>query len=134
MSPKGTTLDKPAAAELESQDRATELTDAIFSRARRNQESSFQMARQFVDLVDVVLPVQGGEDSHRRRLIDGVFDLADRAASTPLEMMRSAIQNAVHVYVNVDVAAFNGVDVAVDVTVPTDVGAFKSQSNPLGRD
>lgn len=112
-----------------------ELSDSWFSMVRSSQESAIDTARKFVDLVDVVLPVQGGEDSRRRRLIDGAFDLADRAAAAQLGVMRSALQSAVLVYVDVDVSvdtdvdAFNGVDVGVDVSVPTDVGAFKTKGS-----
>jgi hypothetical protein len=111
------------------------LSESWFSMVRSGQESALDTARKFVDLVDVVLPVQGGEDSRRRRVIDGAFDLADRAAAAQLGMMRSAVQSAVLVYVDVDVNvdtdvdAFNGIDVGVDVTVPTDVGAFKTRGS-----
>lgn len=112
---------------------ATEASDAWFSMARSGQESAINTVRRFVDLVDSVLPVQGGDDSRRRKLVDGAFDLVDRAAEAQLGMMRSAVQSAVLVYVDVgvhtDVDAFNGVDVDVDVSVPTDVGAFKTKGN-----
>lgn len=109
----------------------TELSEAWFSMARSGQQSAIGAVRKFVDLVDVVLPLQGGDDSRRRRLVDGAFDLADRAAAAQLGMMRSAVQSAVLVYVDVnvsvdtDVDAFNGIDVGVDVTTPTDIVAFK---------
>lgn len=109
----------------------TELSEAWFSMARSGQQSAIGAVRKFVDLVDVVLPLQGDDDSRRRRLVDGAFDLADRAAAAQLGMMRSAVQSAVLVYVDVnvsvdtDVDAFNGIDVGVDVTTPTDIGAFK---------
>ena len=140
MSPTKTALDKPAAAkakpkreiEPKAEERANELSEAWFSMARGGQETSFDIARR---LVDIILPLQGGEDSRRRQLIDGAFDLADRAAAAQLGMMRGAVKSAVNVYIDVDVNvdtdvdAFTGVDVGVDVTVPTDVGAFKNRSS-----
>jgi hypothetical protein len=107
---------------------ATELSEAWFSLTRSGQERTLGAARRFVDLVDVVLPLQGGDDSRRRQVIDGAFERADRAGAAQLDVMRSALQNTVLVYFDVDVGvavdtavkAFNGND--VDVTVPTDVG------------
>lgn len=133
MSPKSTELERqPAAtAQAEPVSRATEMTDAWFSAARGGQETSLQAARQFVELVDVVLPVQGGDESKRRRLIDGAFTFVDSAASAQLSMARRALHGAVLVYVNFDIKAFNGVDVGVDVTVPTDVGMFKTREEGL---
>jgi hypothetical protein len=131
MNPTKTTLDRPLDEQhgLDKQHgAATGLSDAWFSMARSGQEHSLQAARQFIDLVDAVLPVQGGEDSHRRRLIDGAFDLADRVGAAELGMMRSAVQSAVlfdvdvNVNVDTDVDAFNGVEVGVNV--PTDVHAL----------
>lgn len=133
MSPKSAELERQSAvtAQAEPVSRATEVTDAWFSAARGGQETSLQAARQFVELVDVVLPVQGGDDSRRRRLIDGAFSLMDSAASAQLSMTRRALHGAVLVYVNFDIKAFNGVDVGVDVTVPTDVGMFKTREEGL---
>lgn len=133
MSPKSTALERqPKATEPAAPvNRATEVTDAWFSAARGGQETSLQAARQFVELVDVVLPVQGGDDSRRRKLIDGAFTLVDKTAAAQLTMARRALHGAVLVYVNFDIKAFNGVDVGVDVTVPTDVGMFKTREEHL---
>ncbi|MBI4898166.1 MAG: hypothetical protein HY827_07345 [Actinobacteria bacterium] len=112
----------------------TELSDAWFRAVRERQESAIGRARRFVDVVDKVLPVRGGEDSRRRTLIDGAFELADWAAETQLGLARSAMQSAMLVYVDVnvnvdtDVDAFANNDTKVDVSVPTDVGAFKAKT------
>jgi hypothetical protein len=136
MSPTTTALETTDEARAQHHhNRAMEVSDAWFSMARGSQEMSLRAARSFIDLVDTVLPIEGGDDSHRRRLIDGAFDLADRTAAAQLGMMRSAVRSAVlvnidfdvGVNVDTDVDAFNGIDVGVDVSVPTDVGAFKSK-------
>lgn len=129
MTPKSTALERQptTASQAEPVNRATEVTDAWFSAARGGQETSLQAARQFVELVDVVLPVQGGDESKRRRLIDGAFALVDNASAAQLSMARRALHGVTLFYVNFDIKAFNGVDVAVDVSVPTDVGAFKTR-------
>lgn len=97
--------------------------------ARSGQEASLQAARGFIDLVDVAVPIEGGDDSHRRRLIDGAFHLADQTAAAQLGVMRSALRRRqlLHVGVGMDtfLKAFNDVNVNVNVSVPTDVGAFK---------
>ncbi len=112
----------------------TELSDAWFRMVREQQESALGRARRFVDVVDKVLPVRGGEDSRRRMLVDGAFELVDWAAETQLGLARSAMQNAMLVYVDVnvnvdtDVDAFANNDTKVNVSVPTDVGAFKAKT------
>lgn len=109
----------------------TELSDAWFASVRSRQSSALDKARKLVNLVDAVVPVQGGEASRRRKLVDGAFELADWAAGAQLELARSAMRGAVTVYVDVavnvdaDVDAFNGVETNVDVEVPTDVGFLK---------
>ena len=113
----------------------TEMSEAWYQMARGGQTASLDALRKFVD---VVVPLQGGDDSRRRKLINGAFDLADRAGAAQLGLARGALQNSVLVYVDVgvdvdvnvdtDVDAFTGVDVGVDVNVPTDVGAFKHAS------
>lgn len=113
----------------------TEMSEAWYQMARGGQTASLDALRKFVD---VVVPLQGGDESRRRKLINGAFDLADRAGAAQLGLARGALQNSVLVYVDVgvdvdvnvdtDVDAFTGVDVGVDVNVPTDVGAFKHAS------
>lgn len=111
----------------------TEMSEAWFQMARGGQVATLDALRK---VVDVAIPFQGGDESRRRKLIDGAFDLADRVGAAQLGLTRGALQSAVLVYVdvgvevNTDVDAFNGVDVGVDVNVPTDVGAFK-HSNQL---
>lgn len=111
----------------------TEMSEAWFQMARGGQTTSLEALRK---IVDIAVPLQGGDESRRRKLIDGAFDLADRVGAAQLGLARGALQSAVLVYVdvgvevNTDVDAFNGVDVGVDVNVPTDVGAFK-HSNQL---
>lgn len=132
--PRKTSAAKPKAVPgkdlAAKKDPITDLSDAWFSTLRGQQESAFGTARRLVDVVDKVFPVQGGDESRRRKLIDGAFELADWAAETQLDLMRSAMQSAVLVYVDVnvnvdtDVEAFSNNDTNVDVTVPTDVGAF----------
>lgn len=132
--PRKTAVAKPKAApgkELAAkQGPVAELSDAWILALRGRQESALGTARKFVDVVDKVFPVQGGDESRRRKLIDGAFEFADWAAETQLDVMRSAMQSAVMVYVDVnvnvdtDVEAFANNDTNVDVTVPTDVGAF----------
>lgn len=114
--------DKVAAATAKRDGLITEMSDAWFEMARGSQTATLEALRK---VVDVALPLQGGEDSRRRKLIDGAFDLADRAGAAPLGMARGALQGSVLVYFDVDVTvetdvdAFTGVD--VDVTVPTNV-------------
>lgn len=92
---------------------------------RSSQEASLHAARGFIDLVDMAVPIEGGDDSHRRRLIDGAFQLADQTAAAQLGAMRSALHRPQLLHVENVVKAFNDVNVNVTVTVPTDVGAFK---------
>lgn len=100
----------------------TELSDTWFEMARGGQTATLGALRK---IVDAAVPLQGGEDSRRRKLIDSAFDLADRAGAAQLGLARGALQGSVLVYFDVDVTvdtdvdAFTGVD--VDVTVPTNV-------------
>ncbi|MBJ7458133.1 MAG: hypothetical protein JHD02_02990 [Thermoleophilaceae bacterium] len=83
--------------------------------------------------MDLALPIEGGDDSHRRRLIDGAFRLADQTAAAQLSVMRSALHRRRLSYGGLGfdavVKAFNDVNVNVNVSVPTDVGAFKWRSS-----
>lgn len=105
------------------------ISDQWFDMAQTGQQTAFDVIRKFVEIVDMTVPVIGGDTSRRRKLIEGAIDVADLAARAQLGLMRGAVQNAVlvNVGVDVDVNAFNGVDVAVDVAVPTDVGAFNTK-------
>ena len=126
MSRKTTALEK---LPVQEQSTAAEIVDSGFAMARLGQEATFHAARAFVDLVDTVLPVQGGEDSIRRELIDSAFHLADQAAVAQLRAVRSVVHRPHLPFVNLDLQAFTfeGVDVDVAVSVPTDVGAFNSK-------
>lgn len=114
--------EKIAAAAAKRDGLVTEMSDVWFQMARGSQTATLDALRK---VVDVALPLQGGEDSRRRKLIDGAFELADRAGAAPLDMARGAMNSSVLVYFDVDVTvetdvdAFTGVD--VDVTVPTNV-------------
>lgn len=114
--------DKVSAATAKRDGLITEMSDAWFEMARGGQTATLEALRK---VVDIAIPLQGGEDSRRRKLIDGAFELADRAGAAPLDLARGALQGSVLVYFDVDVTvdtdvdAFTGVD--VDVTVPTNV-------------
>lgn len=108
----------------------TGISDQWFDMTQTGQQTAFDVIRKFVEIVDMTVPVIGGDTSRRRKLIEGAIDVADLAARAQLGLMRGAVQNAVlvNVGVDVDVNAFNGVDVAV----PTDVGAFNAKdARPL---
>lgn len=118
----------------------TGISDQWFDMTQTGQQTAFDVIRKFVEIVDMTVPAIGGDTSRRRKLIEGAIDVADlaaraqlgmmRGAGAQLGMMRGAVQNAVlvNVGVDVDVNAFNGVDVAV----PTDVGAFNAKdARPL---
>lgn len=101
---------------------ASDVADLWYDFARSGQKATLEALRDFVNLA---VPMQGGKDSKRRKLIDGAFAIADRAGAAPLGMMAGAIRGAtvfyvdVAVNVNTDVDAFR--DVNVGVSVPTDV-------------
>lgn len=111
------------------------LSDPWFEKAQSGQQAAFDAVRKFVEIVDTTVPVIGGDDSRRRKLIEGAIDVVDLAARVQLGLMRGAVQSAVLVNVGVDVDvnvdtdvdAFTGVDVSV--AVPTDVGAFKTKGS-----
>lgn len=126
MNPQTTALEK---ASEQRQSSAAEVVDAGFAVARFGQEASLHAAREFVELVGNVLPVQGGEDSLRRGLIDGAFNLADTVAAAQLGAMRSVVHRPRLPFVDLDLQAFTFKDVDVDVavSVPTDVGMFNSK-------
>jgi hypothetical protein len=108
---------------------ASEVVDAGFGVARFGQEASLAAAREFVELADKVLPVQGGEDSLRRGLIDGAFQFADQVSAAQLSAVRSVIHRPHMPGLNLALQAFTFEDVKVNVgvSVPTDVGAFNTK-------
>lgn len=129
-------LEKAATTEVQqSGGTVSGLADGWLEMVHSGEQISLAAARQFIEMVDVVLPIQGGDDSRRRKLIDGAFGLADQAAAAQLAITRSALRRAsvfhvdVDVHVDTDVKAFNDIDVGV--TVPTDVGAFTSKGQSL---
>ncbi len=124
MSAMSTELDRPATKE---QSAAAEIVDGGFALARFGQEASLAAVRDFIDQVDRVLPVQGGDDSRRRALIDGAFSVADRVAAAQLAATRSVIHRPSVPVVNIALKAFafEDVHVNVGVNVPTDVAALK---------
>lgn len=126
MSQKSIALEK---TEDVQQSSAADFVDGSFALARLGQEATLQAARNLVDLVDSVVPVQGGDDSFRRGMVDGAFRLADELASSQLRAVRSVVHRPQLFMLDLDFNAFTfeGVDVNVAVQVPTDVGAFNSK-------
>lgn len=124
MTTTSTELDRPAVAK---QSAAADVVDGGFALARFGQEASLAAARDFVDQVDRLLPLQGGDDSLRRSLIDGAFSLADRVAEAQLSAARSVLHRPSIPVANValKVLSFQDINVNVGVNVPTDVAAIR---------
>ncbi len=91
-------------------------SDRLFDRVGSGESTVIDTALKLAELIDDVTPL-GGEGSPRRALLNGAFQLADDVAQAQLGLMRSAVHGVV--FVNVDVHAFNGTD--VDVNVGTNV-------------
>lgn len=96
--------------------RIVDVSDGFFDRVGSGESKVIDTALKLAELVDDLTPF-GGEGSSRRALLNGAFQLADDMAQTQLGLMRSAVHG--FVMVNVDVHAFNGTD--VDVNVGTNV-------------
>lgn len=120
MSATSTDLEKSA---VKSKSAAAEVVDAGFALARFGQEATLSAARDFVELVDSVVPLQGSDDSLRRSLVDGAFSLADHVAAAQLAGVRSLIHRPHLPGLNLALQAFTfeGIDVNVGVSVPTNV-------------
>lgn len=104
--------------------RSAETANQYLELAHSGQVTTIDAARMLTEFVDDVVPL-GGEGSHRRKVIDGAFNAAEALAKSQIGFMRSAARGVTFVNVAVDVNAFNGTD--VDVNVDTDVEA------PIGR-
>jgi hypothetical protein len=135
---QGTAVAKPTKETEEpslvtqTKDGADAVADLWYQFARAGQHGSLDALRQFVN---VAVPMQGGEGSRRRRLIDGAFAIADHAGAAPLGVARGAIRGMTSTYfdivvnvntnVGTNVELLKGVD--VDVTVPTNVNTLAHQ-------
>lgn len=99
-------------------------SDLWYDFARSGQRATLEALRNFVD---VAVPIQGGKDSRRRKLIDGAFAIADTAGALPLEAMRGATRSMMVTYfdvvvnVNTDVDALREINVGVNVPTNVDV-------------
>jgi hypothetical protein len=121
MSATTTDLEKAAP---KRQSKAADVVDNGFAIARYGQEASLAAARDFIDLVDNVLPIQGGDQSLRRKMIDGAFSMADTVAAAQLAATRSVIHRPSMPAVNLALKMFELTDINVNVgvSVPTNVG------------
>jgi hypothetical protein len=83
-----------AASAKRAADRATELSQEVFTSVEAGQRAALAAVRRFVDTVDEALPALGEHPSRRESVIDAALDMADKLVTTQYDFLRSVVRSA----------------------------------------